>query len=60
MVTQKNHPCVGTDPGCLLADHPFGEYRRRYGRDGAMVEVTVSGAALDILELTDKIEGATG
>ncbi|GIF20039.1 hypothetical protein BJ973_002056 [Actinoplanes tereljensis] len=36
------------------------EYRRRYGRDGALVEVTVLDAVPDILDLTRKIEGAGG
>ncbi|MER7892415.1 hypothetical protein ABTX15_21595 [Micromonospora sp. NPDC094482] len=35
-----------------------GQYRRRYGRDGALVEVTVLDAVPDILDLTNEIEGA--
>lgn len=41
-----------------IADYPYDEYHRRFGRDGALVEVTVLGAVPDILDLTDKIEGA--
>ncbi|BCJ61741.1 hypothetical protein Jiend_51630 [Micromonospora endophytica] len=41
-----------------IADYPYAEYRRRYGRDGALVEVTVLDAVPDILDLTHKIEGA--
>ncbi|MEU5931133.1 hypothetical protein [Micromonospora sp. NPDC047187] len=40
-----------------IADYPYDECRRRFGRDGALVEVTVLGAVPDILDLTDKIEG---
>jgi hypothetical protein len=42
------------------AVYPYDEYRRRYGRGGALVEVTVLDAVPDILDLTNKIENATG
>ncbi|MFE9914800.1 DUF7002 family protein [Micromonospora sp. NPDC005553] len=56
-VTQKNHPMRGHRSWVPIADYPYEEYRRRFGRDGALVEVTVSGAVPDILDLTNKIEG---
>jgi hypothetical protein len=56
-VTQKNHPMRGHRSWLPIADYPYAEYRRRYGRDGALVEVTVLDAVPDILDLTDKIEG---
>ncbi|MET8833542.1 hypothetical protein ABZV78_06465 [Micromonospora sp. NPDC004540] len=59
-VTQKNHPMRGHRSWLPIADYPYAEYRRRYGRDGALVEVTVLGAVPDILDLTDKIEGTIG
>lgn len=57
-VTQKNHPMRGHRSWLPIADYPYAEYRRRYGRDGALVEVTVLDAVPDILDLTHKIEGA--
>jgi hypothetical protein len=59
-VTQKNHPLRGHRSWLPIADYPYDEYRRRYGRGGALVEVTVLDAVPDILDLIDKIEGATG
>ncbi|MFG3604365.1 DUF7002 family protein [Micromonospora chersina] len=59
-MTQKNHPMRGHRSWLPIADYPYAEYRRRYGRDGALVEVTVLDAVPDILDLTDKIEGAVG
>ena len=59
-VTQKNHPMRGHRSWLPIADYPYAEYRRRYGRDSALVEVTVLDAVPDILDLTDKIEGAIG
>ncbi|MFI7284107.1 DUF7002 family protein [Micromonospora chersina] len=59
-VTQKNHPLRGHRSWLPIADYPYAEYRRRYGRDGALVEVTVLDAVPDILDLTDKIEGNIG
>lgn len=59
-VTQKNHPMRGHRSWLPIADYPYGEYRRRFGGDGALVEVTVLDAVPDILDLTNKIEGATG
>jgi hypothetical protein len=56
-VTQKNHPLRRHRSWLPIADYPYDEYRRRYGRDGALVEVTVLDAVPDILDLTDKIEG---
>jgi len=56
-VTQKNHPLRGHRSWLRIGDYPYDEYRRRYGRDGALVEVTVLEAVPDILDLTDKIEG---
>ncbi|MBB5110531.1 hypothetical protein FHU28_000370 [Micromonospora echinospora] len=56
-VTQKNHPVRGHRSWLPIADYPYAEYRRRYGRDGALVEVTVLDGVPDILDLTDKIEG---
>nr|WP_212808373.1 hypothetical protein [Micromonospora endophytica] len=57
-MTQKNHPMRGHRSWLPIADYPYAEYRRRYGRDGALVEVTVLDAVPDILDLTHKIEGA--
>lgn len=57
-VTQKNHPMRGHRSWLPIADYPYAEYSRRYGRDGALVEVTVLDAVPDILDVTDKIEGA--
>jgi hypothetical protein len=57
-VTQKNHPMRGHRSWLPIADYPYDEYRRRYGRDGALVGVTVLDAVPDILDLTDRIEGA--
>jgi hypothetical protein len=57
-VTQKNHPLRGHRSWLPIADYPYDEYRHRYGRDGALVEVTVLNAVPDILDLTDKIEGS--
>ena len=59
-VTQKNHPVRGHRSWQPISDYPYDEYRRRHGRDGALVEVTVLDAVPDILDLTDKIEGAHG
>ena len=59
-VTQKNHPLRGHRSWLPIADYPYQEYRRRYGREGALVEVTVLDAVSDILDLTNKIEGAIG
>ncbi|MEU7613630.1 hypothetical protein [Micromonospora sp. NPDC049204] len=59
-VTQKNHPLRGHRSWVPIADYPYDEYRRRFGSDGALVEVTVLGAVPDILDLTDKIEGTPG
>ncbi|GHJ54598.1 hypothetical protein Nm8I071_39050 [Nonomuraea sp. TT08I-71] len=59
-VTQKNHPVRGHRSWLPIADYPYAEYRRRYGRDSALVEVTVLDAVPDILDLTDKIEGTIG
>ncbi|WP_089296601.1 DUF7002 family protein [Actinoplanes regularis] len=56
-VTQKNHPVRGHRSWLPIADYPYGEYRRRHGRDGALVEVTVLDAVPDILDLIDRIEG---
>jgi hypothetical protein len=56
-VTQKNHPRRGHRSWLPIADYPYDDYRRLYGRDGALVEVTVLDAVPDILDLTDKIEG---
>jgi hypothetical protein len=55
-VTQKNHPMRGRRSWLPIADYPYDEYHRRYGRDGTLVGVTVP----DILDLTDRIEGAIG
>ncbi|WP_216592219.1 DUF7002 family protein [Verrucosispora sioxanthis] len=57
-VTQKNHPLRGHRSWLPISEYPYAEYRRRYGRDGALVEVTVVDAVPDILDLIDKIEGA--
>jgi hypothetical protein len=57
-VTQKNHPLRGHRSWQPIADYPYDEYRRRYGRQGALVEVTVLDAVPDILDLTDRIENA--
>lgn len=59
-VTQKNHPVRGHRSWLPIADYPYEEYRRRHGRDGALAEVTVLDAVPDILDLADKVEGATG
>jgi hypothetical protein len=59
-VTQKNHPLRGHRSWLPIADYPYDEYRRRHGRDGALVEVTVVDAVPDILDLTGRIEGAVG
>lgn len=59
-VTQKNHPLRGHRSWLPIAGYPYEEYRRRYGRGGALVEVTVLDAVPDILDLTKKIEGAIG
>ena len=59
-VTHKNHPVRGHRSWLPIADYPYDEYRRLYGRDGALVEVTVLDAVPDILELTTRIEGADG
>ncbi|WFE26630.1 hypothetical protein O7623_25560 [Solwaraspora sp. WMMD791] len=56
-VTQKNHPVRGHRSWLPIADYPYDEYRRRHGRDGALVEVTVLDAVPDILDLTDRIDG---
>ncbi|WP_127503044.1 DUF7002 family protein [Actinoplanes solisilvae] len=56
-VTQKNHPVRGHRSWLPIADYPYDEYRRRHGRDGALVEVTVLDAVPDVLDLTIKIEG---
>lgn len=58
-VTHKNHPMRGHRSWLPIADYPYDEYRRRHGRNGALVEITVLNAVPDILELTNKIEGAT-
>jgi len=55
--TQKNHPRRGHRSWLPIVDYPYDEYRRRHGRNGALVEVTVLDAVPDILDLTDKIEG---
>jgi hypothetical protein len=57
-VTQKNHPLRGHRSWSPIPDYPYDQYRRQYGRDGALVEVTVLDAVPDILDLTNKIEGA--
>jgi hypothetical protein len=59
-VTQKNHPLRGHRSWLPIPDYPYDEYRRRYGRAGALVEVTVLDAVPDILDLTNKVEGAVG
>lgn len=59
-VTQKNHPTRGHRSWLPITEYPYDEYRRRHGRDGALVEVTVLDAVPDILDLTDKIEGVIG
>jgi hypothetical protein len=59
-VTQKNHPVRGHRSWLPIADYPYDEYRRRHGRDGALVEVTVLDAVPDVLDLVDEIEGAAG
>lgn len=59
-VTQKNHPQRGHRSWVPIADYPYDEDRRRHGRDGALVEVTVLDAVPDILDLTAKIEGDIG
>jgi hypothetical protein len=59
-VTQKNHPMRGHRSWLPITDYPYDAYRRRHGRDGALVEVTVLDAVPEILDLTDKIEGAIG
>ncbi|GIJ50943.1 hypothetical protein Val02_78290 [Virgisporangium aliadipatigenens] len=59
-VTQQNHPCRGHRSWLPIADYPYDEYRRRHGRDNALVEVTVIDVVPDILDLTDTIEGAIG
>jgi hypothetical protein len=56
-VTQKNHPTRGHRSWLSIADYPYSEYRRQYGGDGALVEVTVLDAVPDILDLIDKVEG---
>jgi hypothetical protein len=57
-VTQKNHPVRGHRSWLPIAEYPYEEYRRRHGRDGALVEVTVLDAVPDVLDLTVRIEGA--
>lgn len=59
-VTQKNHPVRGHRSWVPIADYPYDDYRRRYGSDGALVEVTVLDAVPDVLNLTTKIEGPVG
>ena len=59
-VTQKNHPLRGHRSWLPIADYPYNQYRRQHGSGGALVEVTVLDAVPDILNLTEKIEGAIG
>ncbi|MEU4620313.1 hypothetical protein AB0G04_10100 [Actinoplanes sp. NPDC023801] len=37
-VTQKNHPMRGHRSWLPIADYPYEDYRRRHGRDGALVD----------------------
>lgn len=55
-ITQKNHPNRSRASWVSIGRYPYGEHRRRYGRDGALAEVTVVGSVPDILELAVDVE----
>jgi hypothetical protein len=55
-VTQKNHPVRGHDSWVSIGRYPYDDYRKKYGTDGALAEVTVLDAVPDVLDFTVMIE----
>ncbi len=55
-ITQRNHPARSHDSWVAVNRYPYEEYRRRYGRQGALAEVTVLESVPDVLELTVDVE----
>ena len=55
-ITQRNHPLRSRKSWLSIHQYPYAEYRRRYGREGALAEVTVLDAVPDVLELAVEVE----
>ncbi|MEJ1110720.1 MULTISPECIES: DUF7002 family protein [unclassified Kribbella] len=55
-IMQKNHPTRGHRSWLSIADYPYEEYERRYGRGKALAEVTVLDAVPDIEDLLIDVE----
>jgi len=55
-ITQRNHPLRSAKSWVSIQRYPYAEYRRTYGRDGALAEVTVLDAVPDVLDLAVKVE----
>jgi hypothetical protein len=55
-ITQRNHPLRSRESWVSIHRYPYANYRSRYGRNGALAEVTVLDAVPDVLDLTVEIE----
>jgi hypothetical protein len=53
--TQVNHPLRGHESWQSISSYPYDEYRRRY-KGEALVEVTVSKAVPDALEMATRVQ----
>jgi hypothetical protein len=59
-ITQMNHPNRSRDSWLSIGRYPYQQYRRRYGRDGALAEVTVVCSVPDVLDLAADVELIAG
>jgi hypothetical protein len=55
-ITQRNHPLRSRQPRVPINRYPDADHRRKYGRAGALAEVTVLGAVPDVIEMTVEVE----
>ncbi len=55
-ITQRNHPMRSRESWIPIRHFPYEEYRSRYGRSGALAEVTVLDAVPDVLDIAIKVE----
>jgi hypothetical protein len=58
-ITQRNHPVRSHVSWVPISRYPYEEYRRRYGGQRALAEVTVLESVPDVLELTVDVEHLT-
>jgi len=55
-VTQKNHPPRGHLSWLPVAEYPYDDFRKRYGRERALAEVTVRDGVPDVLDFVTDVE----